>query len=85
LFHYLNNDRVKKSHIRPYVTQSTISGINQSNLAQVPVLHPPLELQQKFGARVQSIENVTRTQVNSLAELDTLFASLQHRAFRGDL
>jgi type I restriction enzyme S subunit len=85
LFHYLNNDRVKKTHIRPYVTQSTISGINQSNLAQVPVLQPPLELQHKFGVRVQSIENMRRMQGASLSELNTLFASLQHRAFRGEL
>lgn len=85
LFHYLNNDRVKKTHIRPYVTQSTISGINQGNLAQVPVIQPPLELQQEFGRRIQSIENIKLTQVASLSELDSLFTSLQHRAFRGEL
>ena len=85
LFYYLNNDRVKKTHIRPYVTQSTISGINQSNLAQVPVMQPPLELQKEFGLKVQSIENLRLTQVTSLSELDTLFASIQHRAFQGEL
>jgi type I restriction enzyme S subunit len=85
LFHYLNNDRVKRTHIRPFVTQSTISGINQSNLAQVPVMQPTLELQRIFGVRVQSIEKMRLTQVSSLSELNTLFASLQHRAFRGEL
>jgi type I restriction enzyme S subunit len=85
LFHYLNNERVKNAHIRPYVTKSTISGINQSNLAQVPVMQPPLKLQQEFGMRVQSIEKMQLIQVSSLSVLTELFTSLQHRAFQGNL
>jgi len=85
LFHYLNNERVKEKHIRPYVTQSTISGINQSNLAQVPVMQPPIDLQQEFGVRINAIEQLKLIHHSSLLELDALFASLQHRAFRGEL
>jgi len=85
LFHYLNNERVRQKYVRPYVTQSTISGINQSNLAQVPVVQPTLIQQQLFGAQIAVVDQMTRTFRASLLELDTLFASLQHRAFRGEL
>ena len=85
LYHYLGNDRVKQKCVQPYITQSTISGINQSNLGRVPVIVPPMTLQQTFARRVRAVEKLKTTQRASLAELDALFATLQHRAFRGDL
>ena len=85
LYHYLNNDRVKQKCVRPFITQSTISGINQSNLERVSVIVPPLRLQREFGCRVASVDVLKMEHRASLVELDTLFATLQHRAFRGDL
>ena len=85
LFHYLLNDRVRAKHVFPLVTRSTISGISQSNLIKVKVVLPPLDLQLRFAAVVESIEQQKTRQRAHLTELDTLFASLQSRAFRGDL
>ena len=85
LFHYLLNDRARAKYVFPLVTRSTISGISQSNLMKVKVVLPPLDLQLRFAAVVESIEQQKARQRAHLAELDTLFASLQSRAFRGDL
>lgn len=85
LFRYLDNNRVREKYVRPYVTQSTISGINQSNLAKIPVVVPPMTLQKQFDSRVDAIEGSAKKQRQSAAELDSLFTSLQHRAFRGEL
>ena len=85
LFYYLLNDRARAKYVFPLVTRSTISGINQSNLMKVKVVLPPLGLQQRFATIVESIEQQKARQRAHLAELDTLFASLQSRAFRGDL
>jgi len=46
---------------------------------------PPLALQQTFATRIQSVESLKTTHRAALAELDALFASLQHRAFAGAL
>lgn len=46
---------------------------------------PPLVLQQTFATRIQTIESLKATQRAALAELDALFAALQHRAFTGAL
>jgi type I restriction enzyme S subunit len=46
---------------------------------------PPLETQRVFGRRVASVEKLKTAHRASLAEMDALFASLQHRAFRGEL
>ncbi len=52
---------------------------------KVKVVLPPLDLQHRFAAIVESIEQQKARQHAHLAELDTLFASLQSRAFRGEL
>jgi len=38
-----------------------------------------------FASRIAAIESLKSHHRAALAELDTLFASLQHRAFRGEL
>lgn len=46
---------------------------------------PPLALQQEFARRVAAVEKLKQAQRTALAEQDALFATLQHRAFRGEL
>jgi type I restriction enzyme S subunit len=59
--------------------------ISMGRLRGLRVPLPPLPLQQKFAVIVESIERQKAAQRAHLAELDTLFAALQHRAFRGEL
>ena len=65
-------------------------GGNQPNLnlnlvKSFKIILPPLPFQQEFARRVEAIEQLKATHRESLAHLDALFASLQHRAFRGEL
>ena len=46
---------------------------------------PPIALQQTFANRIQAVESFRATHRAALTELDALFASLQHRAFAGQL
>jgi type I restriction enzyme S subunit len=50
---------------------------------EIPV--PPLDLQREFARRVAAVQKLKTAQRAALAEFDALFASLQHRAFRGEL
>lgn len=59
--------------------------ITRTGMAPITIPLPPLPLQQKFAAIVESIERQKAAQRDHLAELDALFAALQHRAFRGEL
>ena len=56
-------------------------------LERVPVKFavPPVALQREFARRVTAVETLKTAQRASLAELDALFATLQHRAFNGEL
>jgi len=46
---------------------------------------PPMSRQQDFAKNVTAVEHLKAAHRSSLQELDQLFASLQHRAFRGEL
>lgn len=85
---YLNNFIQSKSTqiwIGQQVKGATFREITLSRLREMPVLLPPLPLQQAFARRVEAIETLKVAHRASLAKLDALFASLQHRAFRGEL
>jgi hypothetical protein len=54
-------------------------------MKKIRVPRPPLAIQQRFATIAQSLVQQKARQRTHLAELDTLFASLQSRAFRGEL
>ena len=58
---------------------------SMAELKGINFLVPPIDIQHRFAAIDQSVEKQKASQRAHLAELDTLFASLQSRAFRGDL
>ena len=66
----------------PQVAQKNI---NLKVLRELPVPMPPSVLQRRFAAIVDSVEQQKAKQCAHLEELDTLFASLQFRAFKGEL
>ena len=62
-----------------------VRGINLGDLKAMPISLPLQRHQEEFSEQANMIEKVTTAQRKSLAELDSLFASLQHRAFQGEL
>ncbi len=64
---------------------TSVFAVYWKSLRTLPVLVPPSHLQHRFAAIVESVERQKASQRAHLAELDILFASLQSRAFRGDL
>ena len=58
---------------------------SMAELKGISFVAPPLKLQDRFAAIVESVEQQKASQRAHFAELDNLFASLQARAFRGDL
>jgi len=65
--------------------ESAQKNINLAILRNLNIPVPPLALQNAFATRVQTVEALKTTHRAALKELDALFASLQHRAFSGQL
>lgn len=63
----------------------TKPGLNFQQIREFKIPAPAISLQDKFAERVAGIESIKNANRVHLAELDALFASLQHRAFRGEL
>ena len=61
------------------------SSINQSDVRQFRFLLPPLTDQRKFAVMALRFEESKDSYTAQLRCLNFLFASLQHRAFRGEL
>jgi type I restriction enzyme S subunit len=66
-------------------TSGSMKNISQQKVLSIPCGLPPLELQDQFAERVSAITSLKEAHRTHLAHLDELFASLQQRAFRGDL
>ena len=66
-------------------TGANLPRLSPRALAAFTIPLPPLPLQQTFATRIQAIEALKSTHRTALAQLDALFASLQHRAFSGEL
>jgi type I restriction enzyme S subunit len=81
----VGSQRGKKYFLRSAKQTTGIASINMSQLRSFPLLVPPVNLQHDFGTRIAFIEKLKTSHKASLAELDALFASLQHRAFSGQL
>jgi type I restriction enzyme, S subunit len=62
-----------------------VTGINLGDVKRMPIPMPPSVDQEQFARRVAAISELTRRLSRSFTELDALFASLRHRAFRGEL
>jgi len=62
-----------------------MKNISQDKVLTIKTGLPPVSLQREFAHRVAAVEKLKTAQRAALAELDALFASLQHRAFRGKL
>ena len=81
----VGSQRGKKYFLRSAKQTTGIASINMTQLRGFPLLIPPLDLQREFARRVAAVEKLKTAQRAALAELDALLASLQHRAFRGEL
>lgn len=82
---FLQTQYVKIQILRACKDAVNQSSINQGDVNAFHVLVPPVSDQETFVRAVNAIELQKARQRAHLAELDTLFASLQSRAFRGGL
>ena len=64
---------------------STFINISRDELERLPIPNAEKNKAQVFARRVEEVEKLKAAQRSSLAKLDALFASLQHRAFRAEL
>lgn len=81
---YLNSS-IGRWKLAGITIEATRARFSLGDFKRLQVALPSLHVQQTFATRIQAIEALKATHRAALAELDALFASLQHRAFAGQL
>ncbi len=66
-------------------TSGSMKNISQQKVFGILTIWPPIAIQEEFARRLAAVEQVRIAYRASHEKFDALFASLQHRAFRGDL
>lgn len=82
---FLNSTIGRQSLLRAARTTSGLNTISVKDVKAVRVVLPPLEAQTQFADCVAGIERVASAQRKHLAEIASVFVSLQSRAFAGQL
>ena len=81
----IGSERGKRYFLRAAKQTTGIASINMTQLRNFPLLVPPTALQARFAGAVGALRGTRRQIEAHAAALDTLFASLLHRAFTGEL
>ncbi len=82
---YLTQSDMFRHQLVGASSTTTIATIKAPDLKGIEVPLPSLAVQQQFAHRAAAVDRLKVAHRASLAQLDALFASLQHRAFRGEL
>jgi type I restriction enzyme S subunit len=86
---FLHNLFLMHPDVRAYLHRTAkgaiMSGLNMRIIKALPVRLPPIGVQRSYSAKLQVLNSQKAKQLRHLAELDSLFLALQHRAFCGEL
>ncbi|MCG3185872.1 MAG: hypothetical protein IOMNBAOH_00395 [Rhodocyclaceae bacterium] len=85
LLHLLKHEAVR-THFRTRCKRAVNqASLNQTDIKSLSTYLPPLSLQRAFANRITAVDNLKLVQSGSLTAHECLFATLQHRAFQGEL
>lgn len=91
------NSKIDSEYLRGYLRNlflksyasiasgTTFAELKIVNLKNLAILCPPARLQEKFSSRIAEVEACRTRFAQSTSASMSLFASLQHRAFKGEL
>jgi len=85
VFHLLKERRLHNFVVSNSERTAGQSGVNLELLENYQAYLPPEELQIQFSEKMNQLKELASNMAETLSVIEALFASLQHRAFRGEL
>jgi type I restriction enzyme S subunit len=74
-----------QQHLKASNSGTAVPQLTAAQMKELKIIVPELAAQRKFVQRFDAARHILLQNSAHLTQLDTLFASLQHRAFRGEL
>ena len=84
LYYFLNTE-YGKYQINSRVQGAVTKSIQKTELKKIPIMQPPIELQNCFSDFVQKVEKSKSEMRHRLDKLELLYKSLMQKCFNGDL
>jgi type I restriction enzyme S subunit len=81
-FHVL---KFYRERIAAWGASTTLPILKKSSFQRIEIPVPPMKLQRQFATAANEVENLLQTMRSEFGRLDALFASIQDRAFKGEL
>lgn len=81
----LLNDKSTKRAYDEDIKGVAVKHLHLVDIRRLPVIVPPLAYQQEFSAFVNRVRELRAKHTDAVRAAEALFASLLHRAFRGEL
>jgi type I restriction enzyme, S subunit len=85
VFRLLKEERLHQFVVANSERTAGQSGVNLGLLEEYDAYLPPMHLQELFGRQMSSLSSMQTHMSAALQAAETMFSSLQHRAFQGDL
>ena len=82
---YFLRHPIARAYLQRRAKGAIMDGLNMGIIRELPIPLVPIDLQESFVRKMEAIEDVKSGHKSSVAGLESLFHSLQHGAFRGDL
>ena len=75
----------QQPYMNKMASSTTLPYMNKTVCNKIPMIYPPIELQNQFAQHIEKIEQQKYLAQASLGKSETLFNSLLQRAFKGEL
>lgn len=76
---------LNKMDISNFITGIDQFKMNKNNLNKIPIMNPPISLQNQFAERIEAIEAQKAVAQRAAQQSEDLFQALLQRAFKGEL
>jgi len=76
---------ISRTYIQGYAAKGMKKILTKGEFENIPMIKPPIGLQDQFGEIVVKLEDIKVTYRESLSDLHNLYAALSQKAFKGEL
>ena len=84
LTYFLKNHKIQQL-IKSFNASSTMPALSFKTIKTIPMIQPPVDLQERFAQAVAQITALKKHNTNAQAKANDAFKSLLQRAFKGEL
>jgi len=77
--------KLSRAYIQSHATKGMKKILTKGDFERIPMIKPPVELQNQFATIAEKIESLKSRYQQSLTDLENLYGALSQQAFKGEL